>query len=103
VSEADVPWLPVVDGEAASLMRVYREAREVAARLRAALELAGLGREEFPELCATVDVDGRPGVLVGSVRPEVARRLGGLLLSGAPRPPSPGGHKPPGPRGVASG
>jgi hypothetical protein len=85
--DEDPPWVPVAPGEAPKLVAAYRQARECADQLAAALETAGIDPGEVPGLCASLDAAGRPVVALGKISAGTAERIT-AALRGLPDPPA---------------
>ena len=76
--------LPVMAGEQVALRQALRLASARMERLRREMERVGLPLSEFPEMQATLDVQGRPAVWIGDVGSEGVLALL-ALLDGLPR------------------
>jgi hypothetical protein len=72
---AGPPWQPVRPRDIAGLLAAYRQARLLADELRTALLGVGLSDEALPELCGSVDAQGRPVVVLGTLSAVATDRL----------------------------
>ena len=81
---AGPPWLPVREGDCASLLVARRAGARAAQELRAVLTGLGIDAGEVAGLRGSVDADGGPAVALGTVTVATARHLAGLLRGGGP-------------------